>query len=323
MKYYRKALVLAAVLIAGLLMLPAVSAGELDKWIPGDAVLYGKVSGKVIRGSALFNRLLQKYPDVKKYIQSGREHIGNYQGDLDAMVFTFSPDIAGAALFMEFSKPYSQESVAAGLAAKGVDGKYEKITVAGKNGYVLTQPTPQGRSCFMMLSDRVMLGCLERAAESVLAAQKISGDLLKKLQGPVGNDVFLQIFPGNSEMLQGAGVQTFDAVGRLTADASLKLNVLVQFADEFSAQNAEQQIRQGMMIVLGMAFADDAALGMELVSRIRVKRENANVTVKCTLSADLMERLVNYACDQVKKREQQKKAMRARKQAAQGNAAAR
>lgn len=322
MKLYCKALVLAAVFVTGLLMLPTVSAGELEKWIPGDAVLYGKVSGKVIRESALFNRLLRKYPDFKQYIQSGREHIGNYQGDLDAMVFTFSPEVPGSALFMEFSKPYSQDALAAGLSAKGLEGKYEKITVAGKNGYVLTKSTPHGRSCFVMLSDRVMLGCLENAAEAVLAASPISGDLLKKLQGSAGSDVFLQIFPAESEILQGAGVQKFEAVGRLPADASLKLNVRVQFADEFAAQNAEQQIQQGMMLALGLAFADDAALGMEVVSRVRIKREGANLIVKCTMPADLMERLVNYTCDQVKKREQQK-AKRARRQAKQGNPAAR
>ena len=322
MKIYRKALVLTAVFIAGLLMLPAVSAGELEKWIPGDAVLYGKVSGKVIRESALFNRLLQKYPDVKKYIQRGREHIGNYQGDLDTMVFTFSPEVPGAALFMEFSRPYSQEAVAAGLANRGVAGKYEKVTIAGKTGYVLTKPAPQGRSCFVMLSDRVMLGCLEHAANPVLSARKISGDLLKKLQGTAGSDVFLQIFPGESEMLYGAGVQKLDATGRLTDDASLKMNILVQFADEYAARNAEQQIRQGIMIVLGLAFADDAALGMEVISRLRVKRDHNKISVKFTLPADLVERLVNYACVQVKKREQQN-AERALDRVSQGNPAAR
>lgn len=320
MDFCRKVFVLGVLSVCGLLMLTSASAGELEKWIPGDAALYGKISGKVVRESALFKRLLQKYPDFNKYIQQGRQHIGNYQGDLDEMMFVFSPVFPGAVLFMEFSQPYSQEAVAAGLAAKGLAGNYEKISVAGKNGYVLTKPTPQGRSCFVMLSDRVMLGCLENAAEAALTASPISGDLLKKLQSSSGADVFLQVFPGNAEMLQGASVQKFDMVGRLTADASLKMNAFAQFADEIAAQNAEQQIRQGMMIVLGLAFADDAALGMEVVSRIKVKRSKNNVTVKFTLPADLVERLVSYSCEQVKKREQ-KKAERARRKAAQGTAA--
>ena len=320
MDFCRKVFVLGVLFVCGLLMLTSASAGELEKWIPGDAALYGKISGKVVRESALFKRLLQKYPDFNKYIQQGRQHIGNYQGDLDEMMFVFSPVFPGAVLFMEFSQPYSQEAVAAGLAAKGLAGNYEKISVAGKNGYVLTKPTPQGRSCFVMLSDRVMLGCLENAAEAALTASPISGDLLKKLQSSSGADVFLQVFPGNAEMLQGASVQKFDMVGRLTADASLKMNAFAQFADEIAAQNAEQQIRQGMMIALGLAFADDAALGLEVVSRIKVKRSKNNVTVKFTLPADLVERLVSYSCEQVKKREQ-KKAERARRKAAQGTAA--
>lgn len=312
MDFCRKVFVLGVLSVCGLLMLTSASAGELEKWIPGDAALYGKISGKVVRESALFKRLLQKYPDFNKYIQQGRQHIGNYQGDLDEMMFVFSPVFPGAALFMEFSQPYSQEAVAAGLAAKGLAGNYEKITVAGKNGYVLTKPTPQGRSCFVMLSDRVMLGCLENAAEAALTASPISGDLLKKLQSSSGADVFLQVFPGNAEMLQGASVQKFDMVGRLAGDV-LKLDCRVKFPDEQTAQNTEIQIRQGMAMMLGLAFADDAELGMALYSRIKVKRKKNDISVKASLSADLIERLVNYSCTQIEKKKQAKSVQRARR----------
>lgn len=312
MDFCRKVFVLGVLSVCGLLMLTSASAGELEKWIPGDAALYGKISGKVVRESALFKRLLQKYPDFNKYIQQGRQHIGNYQGDLDEMMFVFSPVFPGAALFMEFSQPYSQEAVAAGLAAKGLAGNYEKITVAGKNGYVLTKPTPQGRSCFVMLSDRVMLGCLENAAEAALTASPISGDLLKKLQSSSGADVFLQVFPGNAEMLQGASVQKFDMVGRLAGDV-LKLDCRVKFPDEQTAQNTEIQIRQGMAMMLGLAFADDAELGMALYSRIKVKRKKNDISVKVSLSADLIERLVNYSCMQIEKKKQAKSVQRARR----------
>ncbi len=322
MKFCRKVSVLAAVFVCGLLMLTSVSAGELEKWIPGDAILYGKVSGKVIRESALFKQLLQKYPVIQQYIQSGREHIGNYQGDLDTLVFTVSPEVPSAAFFLEFAQPFRPDAVAAGLAAKGMEGKYEKCTIAGKSGYVLTQETLQGRGCFLMLSDRVMLACMENAAQALLGSQKISGALVKKMQAPAEADVFLQVFPGASGMLQDGGVRDFELVGRLTAEASLKLAARLTFADEIFAQNAEMQIRQGMMLLLGIAFVDDGELGMDFIRRIKVKRTKNNVFVKATLSADLIARLVTYGEAQVKKREAQKAEQPRRAVPAQENSAA-
>ncbi len=313
MKYCCKALVIAAVCCLGLLWTVPAAAGELTKWIPGDAVFYGKISGKVVRNSALFNRLMQKNPGFRKYVDAGREHIGNYRGDLDTAVFVATPGTSGTAVFLEFSQPYDPDTVAAGLAAKGMSDKYQKITIAGKNGYVLTKPTPQGRSCFLMLSNRVMMGCLESAAESILNAPKLSGTLLQKLQKRDGADIFLRAFPGgDADALSGMAIRDFDVTGKLPADGSLDLNIRASFAGEETARNAEQQIRQGMMILLGMTFADDGELGMEVISRIKISRESDTVTAQFNLPPDLVERLVTYFSDQAEKKAK-RRAERARR----------
>ena len=107
-------------------------------------------------------------------------------------------------------------------------------------------------------------------------------------------------------------MQKFDMVGRLAGDV-LKLDCRVKFPDEQTAQNTEIQIRQGMAMMLGLAFADDAELGMALYSRIKVKRKKNDISVKASLSADLIERLVNYSCTQIEKKKQAKSVQRARR----------
>ena len=98
-------------------------------------------------------------------------------------------------------------------------------------------------------------------------------------------------------------IRDFDVTGKLPADGSLDLNIRASFAGEETARNAEQQIRQGMMILLGMTFADDGELGMEVISRIKISRKSDTVTAQFNLPPDLVERLVTYFSDQAKKKQ--------------------
>ncbi|MBO5688999.1 MAG: hypothetical protein J6S73_03635 [Lentisphaeria bacterium] len=314
MIFCRKTLLSAAVFCLFAFAFQLV-AGELEKWVPADGLCYGKVSGKVIRESALFKNLMQKYPAFQAQLESGRAYIGNYQGDLDTAVFAVSPHTFGTVLLLEFSKPYDPAAIAAGLAARGREGAYKKFTVAGKEGFVLTRPTAKERSCFVMLSPRVMLGCPEASAETVITGPKVSGALAQKLQDCMtAPEVFFRAFHGGAETASVFPLyfQDFDITGRLAGDV-LKLDCRVKFPDEQTAQNTEIQIRQGMAMMLGLAFADDAELGMALYSRIKVKRKKNDISVKASLSADLIERLVNYSCTQIEKKKQAKSVQRARR----------
>lgn len=312
MNIFRKTLLLTALLCLGIFQ--ALTAGELEKWVPADGMFYGKISGKNIRGSALFNRLLQKYPEVQELMKSGRELAGGYQGDLDTVVVSVVPGVGSVVCLMEFSESYDPGTVAAALdAQQNMAGLYQKITVAGKSGYMLKHEAPQGQYCFFMVSDRVMLCCLRSAAETILAGPKLSGDLAKKLETSIVGDIFFRAFNGGETALINAGIRDIDAVGRLSADAALHLQVRLTCTDEPSAKGLEMQIRQGLMFSLGLLFADDSQLGMEILGGINVTRNMNEIVIKSTMTAGQVERLVVYCGKQVEKR----KAAQAKKEAAQ------
>lgn len=291
-----------------------LAAGDLEKWVPAGGAFYGKISWKVVRESSLFSRLLQTYPALRAQIDSSQELVGKDGNDLDTAVFTMLPGgKQGAVVLLEFRRPCDPAAITAGLKARGFAGKYRMFTVAGKTGFAMPQAKKEQPNCFVLLSDRVMFCGAKSTVEQVIQGPKISTELAQKLQNGMLPGVFLRAFsePAGNPLL--GGVQRFDAVGSITAESALNLNVQLFMADARSAKNAEMQLRQGMMLMLGMAFADDGELGLELMSRIKIKRgKNNDITVKAALPADLLERLVSYCSLQMEKRKQEEAERRAR-----------
>jgi len=282
------------------------TAGDLRKWIPGDGMVYGEISCLVIQRSPLYGRLIEKYPAFKKLMDKGRGQLGGYDGELDRLVVMFNSEAGGFALLCQFTRPFDTEKLIAKLDAAGQKSKYEKITIGGKPGYVTRgADTAFGRTCVVLLSDQLMLVCPENSAETMISGPKLSAALAGKL-ATGANGVFLRVIPGPATLPPEAEVRDYEATGVLNADASVSGTARVEMPDEEAAKTLEMQIRQGMMIGLGVLFADNSELGMDLMSQIKIKRAATVLTVNVKITEDMIDRLAEYAVAQAEKKRLEK-----------------
>ena len=297
-------------LVSALLLCVSVFAGDeaedLRKRIPGGGMVYGELSCRTVQTSPLYARLTARYPVLRQLLDKGRGQLGGYDGELDRLVVMFGGDPNGFALLCQLSRPFDAEKLAAGLAAKGLQDKYKKITVGGRPGYVTGDAdTAFGRTCVVLLSDRIMMLCPEKSAETMILGAKLPAELAGKL-ATGANGVFLRVIPGTAVLSPEAEIKNYEATGILNADASFSLEIKAEMPDEETAKTLELQVRQGLMLGIGMLFADDSELGMDLMNQVRIKRTGVALSARIALSSAMIERLVEFGVAQSEKREKEK-----------------
>lgn len=316
MTFPRRLLLCVTALLLCAAAFSEAAADDLRKWIPGNGLVYGELSASAVLKSPLFARLKARYPKLQSLMDQKREQFGSgLKGELDTLDFMFGgQNDPGFALLFAFDQAFDQNAILNGLDAKGMKGKYEKFSVGGKTGYVFKEQTgPFGRTGVVLLSDRVMLCCPERSAETMVKGPKIPADLGGKLRTGEGG-VFLRLLPGPAQLPPEADVRDYELTGTLNADSSLKLASRVALDNEEAAKNLEQQIRAYLFTGVGLLFADNGELGMDLVNQVKIKRSGTGLLVDVLLPADLIERLAEFSIAQAEKRRKEQ-AERARRNA--------
>lgn len=293
--------------LAGILLFAGISSAaapaELLKWVPDGGTFYGEFRPSALMKSALYREICQKYPRMEHYMNLGREHVGGYQGDLEWAVFSSWDRLEGLAFFLYFSEPVDMEQFSRVLKEKNLADKYEKTEISGHTAYVLKQKMLGTRSCLITLSDQAMLSCLENCAGDLLKAKPVSGTAAASLASEPGEGCFFRLFPDREDA--DSSVQSYSARGYLSKDSSLNAEVCLVCSDASKAMDLEKQIRQWMMMGVGLLFADDGMLGMEVVSRIRVVRQSRILNITASLPENLVLRLAGYGISQAEKREKE------------------